>query len=153
MKGLSSSNKQLCEAATVCAVDLFKAGSFVADKSSSFFRYFVSQVQGQLHVRTVSIVQCSCLCIIIHVPITLTIPTEIWLIHVHVHVCVCVHTYKDCILSFYTCMCSLKLYKLIFSRTYSLPHPMHTGTESAVLSTKPVPPPAIQPSSWHPHLH
>ncbi len=53
MKGLSSGNKQLCEAATVCAVDLFKAGSFVADRSSSFFRYFVSQVQGQLHVRTV----------------------------------------------------------------------------------------------------
>ena len=55
MKGLSSSNKQLCEASTVCAVDLFKAGSFVADRSSSFFRYFVSQVQGQLHVRTVNI--------------------------------------------------------------------------------------------------
>ena len=53
MKGLSSGNKQLCEAATVCAVDLFKAGSFVADRSSSFFRYFVSQVQGQLHVRIV----------------------------------------------------------------------------------------------------
>lgn len=52
MKGLSSSNKQLCEAATICAVDLFKAGSFVADRSGSFFRYFVSQVQGQLHVRT-----------------------------------------------------------------------------------------------------
>ena len=52
IKGLSSGNKQLCEASTICAVDLFKAGSFVGDRSSSFFRYFVTHVQGQLHVRT-----------------------------------------------------------------------------------------------------
>lgn len=51
IKGLSSGNKQLCEASTICAVDLFKAGSFVGDRSSSFFRYFVTHVQGQLHVR------------------------------------------------------------------------------------------------------
>ena len=51
IKGLSSGNKQLCEASTICTVDLFKAGSFVGDRSSSFFRYFVTHVQGQLHVR------------------------------------------------------------------------------------------------------
>ncbi len=48
MKGLS--NKQLAEAATICAIDHFKAGSFVKERSQSFFRFFISQIQGKLHV-------------------------------------------------------------------------------------------------------
>lgn len=48
MKGLS--NKQLSEAATICCIDHFKAGSFVKERSQSFFRFFISQIQGKLHV-------------------------------------------------------------------------------------------------------
>jgi len=50
MKGLSSGKKELCEAATVCAVDIFKACTFVGDRSNSIFRYLVAQTQGQLQV-------------------------------------------------------------------------------------------------------
>ncbi len=53
MKGLS--NKQMAEAATICTIDHFKAGSFVRERSQSFFRFFISQIQGKLHVSSSAI--------------------------------------------------------------------------------------------------
>lgn len=51
-KALSSGKreKEMTEAALICAIDLFKAGSFVGDRSIAFFRYFITLMQGQLHV-------------------------------------------------------------------------------------------------------
>ena len=53
-KALSSGKreKELTESALICAIDLFKAGSFVGDRSIVFFRYFITLMQGQLHVRS-----------------------------------------------------------------------------------------------------
>lgn len=48
MKGLASSNKPLCEASVICGADLFTACTYVSDHSSQIFRYFVTQMQGQL---------------------------------------------------------------------------------------------------------
>ena len=50
MKSLSSSNKALCEASVVCGTELFMACTYVSDQSSQVFRYFVTQMQGQLQV-------------------------------------------------------------------------------------------------------
>jgi len=41
----------MTEAALICAIDLFKAASFVEDRSIAFFRYFITLMQGHLHVR------------------------------------------------------------------------------------------------------
>jgi neurofibromin 1 len=46
MKGFF--NKQLCEAAVVCATDMFTACTYVSDRSSQIFRYFITQMQGNL---------------------------------------------------------------------------------------------------------
>ena len=51
MKGLASSNKPLCEASVICGADLFTACTYVSDHSSQIFRYFVTQMQGQLQVQ------------------------------------------------------------------------------------------------------
>lgn len=48
MKGFG--NKMLCEAAVVCATDMFTACTYVSDRSSQIFRYFVTQMQGSLQV-------------------------------------------------------------------------------------------------------
>ena len=50
MKGLASTNKSLCESAVVCGADLFTACTYVGDRSSQIFRYFITQMQGQLQV-------------------------------------------------------------------------------------------------------
>ena len=49
MKGFG--NKLLCEAAVICASDMFTACTYVTDRSSQIFRYFVTQMQGNLQVR------------------------------------------------------------------------------------------------------
>ena len=50
MKSLSSNNKSLCESSVVCGTELFMACTYVSDQSSQIFRYFVTQMQGQLQV-------------------------------------------------------------------------------------------------------
>lgn len=65
MKGFG--NKLLCEAAVICATDMFTACTYVTDRSSQIFRYFVTQMQGNLQVGVNSV-------------------------HVHVHTCI-VHMY------------------------------------------------------------
>ena len=50
MKALSSISKQMCEAATVCGVDMFKACAYVGDSSAPVFRYYLNLIQGNLQV-------------------------------------------------------------------------------------------------------
>lgn len=50
MKALSSISKQMCEAATVCGVDMFKACAYVGDSSAPVFRYYLNLIQGDLQV-------------------------------------------------------------------------------------------------------
>ena len=38
MKGLSSGKKEMCEAVTICVVDIFKACTFMGDRSNFIFR-------------------------------------------------------------------------------------------------------------------
>ena len=52
MKALSSISKQMCEAATVCGVDLFKACAYVGENSAPVFRYYLNLIQGNLQVKT-----------------------------------------------------------------------------------------------------
>ena len=51
MKALSSISKQMCEAATVCGVDMFKACAYVGDSSAPIFRYYLNLILGNLQVR------------------------------------------------------------------------------------------------------
>jgi neurofibromin 1 len=48
MKALASISKQMCEAATVCGVDMFKACAYVGDSSAPVFRYYLNLIQGNL---------------------------------------------------------------------------------------------------------
>ena len=50
MKALASISKQMCEAATVCGVDMFKACAYVGDSSAPVFRYYLNLIQGNLQV-------------------------------------------------------------------------------------------------------
>ena len=43
-------DKEMTEAALTCAIDLFKASSFVEDRTVASFRYFVTLMQGHIHV-------------------------------------------------------------------------------------------------------
>ena len=52
IKGLSSTTKQTLEAAVLCGADMFKICSYVYDKTSAVFRYFLTQIQSQLQVRS-----------------------------------------------------------------------------------------------------
>lgn len=63
MKALSSS-KQMCEAATVCGVDMFKACAYVGDSSAPIFRYYLNLIQSNLQVRTNA---CAYMYLTIHV--------------------------------------------------------------------------------------
>ena len=64
MKAMSSISKQMCESATVCGVDMFKACAYVGDTSAPVFRYYLNLIQGNLQVRIYMYMYC------IHVPLT-----------------------------------------------------------------------------------
>lgn len=53
MKALASISKQMCEAATVCGVDMFKACAYVGDGSAPVFRYYLNLIQGDLQVNCI----------------------------------------------------------------------------------------------------
>ena len=50
MKAMSSIGKQMCEAATVCGVDLFKACAYVGESNAPVFRYYLNLIQRSLQV-------------------------------------------------------------------------------------------------------